>query len=168
MVALGAYSVYVRDSADHETAGLVDFFYPGQDTDSGYDDLFSEDFLGTHPADEDMLFRATGLSGTNNGTTISVDFQVNDPRVYNGYLWFYDSAGEYITWSGWFTDLEGVGWLNTAGGVNTLDLTASDLDLGGYSLSDIEGFHVVLCDGAQYAPNLTYYDHRSISAYTTF
>jgi len=164
-VCLGTYSVYVKDSAGHEASGLVDFYYPGEDTDTGYDDIFSEDFGAGHPVGEDMLLRATGLVGSNNGTTVSVQFQVDDPRVNNGYIWFYDSAAEYITRTDWFTELEGVGWLDTSGGVNTLDVTAGDIELNGYSISDIEGFHVVLVDGAQYAPDLTVYDHLSISAY---
>ncbi len=58
--------------------------------------------------------------------------------------------------------------MKTDGSPNTLQILSVDLDLGTYNFIDIDGFHVVLTDGAQYAPEDTYYDHRSISAYAQF
>ncbi len=52
--------------------------------------------------------------------------------------------------------------------VNTLEVAFADLDVASYQAEDFAGFHVVLRDGAQYAPEETGYDFRSISAYTPF
>jgi len=115
-----------------------------------------------------MLKRASIIDVTKGQSDITIQFQVVDSRVYNGVIWFYDDSAEYITWSGWFKNKvnEGAGLYND-GTTNTLQIQSSDLELGDFSFDDIKGFHVILTDGAQYAPDETEYDHRSVSQYQT-
>jgi len=167
-VVLGTYTVVVRDSEDHEITGSISFNSPGSSSGSGF--IYSEDYSGSIAGGTKMIHKASALSGTLNTDDLSISFTVSDSRVINGWVWFYDSSTDYITWSGWFSDsnINSGGGLKTDGSPNTLQILSVDLDLGTYNFIDIDGFHVVLTDGAQYAPEDNYYDHRSISAYAKF
>jgi hypothetical protein len=166
-VELGIYEVVARDSAGHEITSSVSFNSPGSLGGSGF--LYSEDYTGSTVGGVEMLNRASNLSGTKGASDLSISFSVNDSRVFNGWIWFYDGSADFITNSDWFKDtINGGSGLNTGGTSNTVNLSVDDLDLGSYAFSDIAGFHVILTDGAQYAPEDTYFDHRSISAYEVF
>ncbi len=167
IVYLGQYSVLVRDSAGHEVVDSIDFSSPGSSSGNGF--LYSEDYTGSTDGGIEMLKRASVTNFTKEENNITIDFQVYDARVYNGYVWFYDDIAEYITWSDHFKNTinSGAGLYND-GTTNTLQIQSSDLDLGSYTWGDIKGFHVVLKDGAQFAPSETRYDHSSISQYSTF
>jgi len=166
---LGTYTVLVRDSGGNEITWSVDFNAPGSSSGSGF--LYTEDYTLSTAGGSKMLQRATSISGTKGASDITIQFKVDDTRVINGYVWFYDDTADYITLSDFFRNT-----INSSSGIiytdgvttNTLQMTASELDLGSYSLSDVAGFHIVLTDGEQYAPYETWYDHRSISEYLQF
>jgi hypothetical protein len=166
-VVLGIYEVVARDSADHEITASVSINTPGSSIGSGF--IYSEDYTGPTVGGVEMLNRATSPSGTKGASELSLSFMVNDSRVNNGRISFYDSNGDWITVSDWFKDIiNGGSGLNTDGSLNTLNISSSKLDLQGYSYSDVAGYHVALFDGAQYAPEDTQYDHRSFSEYELF
>jgi len=169
-VELGTYEVVARDSEGHEISTTVSFNRPGSSSGSGF--IYSEDYSGDRTGGAEMLNRASNLSGTKGVSDLTISFTVDDSQVINGWIWFYDDSVEvnYITVSDWLKGtVNGGGGLNTNGALNTLNISAAELgDLGSYAFSDIAGFHVILTDGDQYAPEDTYYDHRSISAYKLF
>jgi hypothetical protein len=168
-VALGTYTTVVRDSAGHEISRTDTI--PGPGGFSGYSFAYTEE-EGSTAGGTPMVKRATGLSGTKLGDRIRVQFSVNDSNVYvyDGFVWLYDSSPNYIGVTNRFrATINGGGGagIYTNGSTNTLEVLFTDLNLGTHSSSEIRGFHVVLTDGAQYAPE-TGYDFRSISAYTSF
>ena len=166
-VELGNYTVVVRDSAYYEITGSIIFNSPGSSSGSGF--IYSEDFTGSTSGGAEMIHRALNLSGNKNINDLSISFTVTDNRVVNGWVWFYDGSASLITNSGRFKNtINSGGGLKTDGSANTLQISSGDLELGIYTFSDITGFHVVVTDGAQYAPEETYYDHRSISEYVQF
>jgi hypothetical protein len=166
---LGTYTVLVRDSAGNEITTSVGFNAPGSSSGSGF--IYSEDYTLSTAGGSKMLQRATSISGIKGASDITIQFKVDDTRVINGFIWFYDYTADYITWSDFFR-----GTINSNSGIiytdgittNTLLILASELDLGSYTLSDVAGFHIVLTDGEQYAPYDTWYDNRSISEYVQF
>lgn len=162
---LGTYSVYIKDSVDHEVNSSFRVGRPGGRL--GYETfLFTEDYTGSTTDGEPMLPRPAAVTGTTGGESLTITFEATSTDVFNGFVWFFDSAGNYITTTGFFRDSinNGLGLMYD----NALTLTAGDLDLGSFRFSDIAGFHVVLTDGQQYYPRSVSYDHRSVSAYVTF
>jgi len=162
-VTLGRYTVLIRDSAGHEVTDTISVNSPG--TKSGSGSIYSENYTGSTSSSPKMLKRASILSATKGSGDITIQFRTDDLRVYNGYVWFYDASANYITSSGYFKNKvnDGAG-LRTDGTIDTLKVQSSDLELGDFTFDDIKGLHVILMDGAQYAPEEAY-DHRSISQY---
>jgi hypothetical protein len=166
-VDLGTYTVLVRDSAGHEITDAITFALPGSTTGSGF--IYSEDYKDSTSGGEWMIRRASVTSRAKGLADLTVSFTVSDSRVINGWVWLYDAAASYITWSGFFRDKVNNGnGLKVDGTTNTLQLAATGLELGTHAFADIAGFHLVLTDGAQYAPEVTQYDNRSVSAYVQF
>jgi len=166
-VYLGQYTALVRDSDGNEVTDTQLFSKPGSTSGNGF--VYSEEYMGSTTGGIEMIKRATITSKINGVNDITIEFQVDDSRVYNGFIWFYDSSAEYITWSGFFKNtINGGAGLHVDGTTNTLVIQSSDLDLGSFTWGDITGFHVVVCDGSQYSPKEDYYDHRSISSYELF
>jgi len=163
---LGLYSVLVRDSTGNEATDSVNFSAPGSTSGDGF--IFSEDYTGSTVDGIEMLKRASITNAAKGIREITIEFQVDDDRVYNGFVWFYDNSAEYITWSGLFKNTinSGAG-IYTNGATNTLRIQSFDLELGSYNWADIKGFHVILRDGAQFSPEEDW-EHRSISQYQAF
>lgn len=167
VVYLGQYTALVRDSAGNEATDTFSFPKPGSTSGNGF--VYTEDYTGSTAGGIEMIKRATITNGTKGVNDITIEFQVNDSRVYNGYVWFYDSFAEYITWSDFFKNsINGGAGLNVDGTTNTLVIQSADLDLGSFTWGDISGFHVVLNDGSQYIPEEDMYDNLSISSYELF
>jgi hypothetical protein len=177
---IGTYSSVVTlvNSQTSSTTLLVPA--PNSTTTGTYTTVYTEDIAA--PADSAPLVRRATLgTHSNNGTTLIINFTVNDSKVYNGYVWLYDASNAAVGYSKTtFRDsangnilpiLNGGGAYNTNGTTNTVTLTNADITYSsGKSYSDISKFIVVLTDGAQYAAPGRYssYDCRSISAKTTF
>ena len=167
-VLLGQYTALVRDSKGNEATDTLSFNEPGSLSGSGF--LYSEDYTGSTSGGIKMLQRAIITNATKGISDVTIEFTVDDTRVYNGYVWFFDVSAEYITWSDFFKNTinSGAG-LNTDGFTNNiLQIQSTDLALGTFTWNDISGFHIVLTDGLQYSPNEDWWDHRSISAYELF
>ena len=166
-IILGQYRAFVQDSAGNQATATINFSSPGTALpEEGF--IYSEDYLGSTVGGIEMIKRASVTNFIKGEDSIIVEFQVDDARVYNGYIWLYNGSPEYITWSGYFKNTinSGSGILND-GTTNTLQIQSSDLELGIYSWDDINGFHIVLTDGTQYSPDDNW-DHRSISIYSIF
>ena len=166
-VLLGEYSVTVRDRSGAEISDTLPFTLPGSTSGSGF--VYSDEYVGSTVSGTEMLYRAIVTSSVKNAGDLTIEFQVDDSRVNNGQIWFYDADANKITESDYFAAaINGGGGLKTDNTTNTLVIASGDLDLGSYSWADLTGFHVVLVDGAQYTPGGTEWDHRSISAYEIF
>ena len=168
-VILGTYSVLVRDSEENEITTSIDFNAPGSSSGSGF--IYSEDYTLSTAGGTKMLQRAISISGAKGASDMTIQFKVDDNRVINGYVWFYDGTASYITWSDFFKNtINGDSGVIYTDGIttNTLQISVSELDFGSYALSDVAGFHIVLTDGEQYAPYETSYDNRSVSEYVQF
>jgi hypothetical protein len=158
---------------------------PGATTTGGYAYAYAADdgLSPTYPSlSVPALRRAavTGLATDTDDGTITVGFTVNGPNANNGYVWLYDSAGDFMGASPWFRDPStgayassvngGAGFANADGAANTVVLSAPQITADGAAISDaafaaIAHCRVVLTDGAQYA-SMGYgnYDYRSVSS----
>ncbi len=116
---LGQYTALVRDSDGNEATDTLFFSKPGATSGNGF--VYSEDYTGLTTGGIEMIKRATIISKTKEANDITIEFQVDDSRVFNGFVWFYDSSAEYITWSGYFKNtINGGAGLNVEGTTNTL------------------------------------------------
>ena len=167
-VLLGQYTALVRDSKGNEATDTLSFNEPGSLSGSGF--LYSEDYTGSTSGGKKMLQRAVITNAIKDISDITIEFTVNDTRVYNGWVWFYDVSTEYITWSDFFKNTinSGAGLYTDGFTTNILQIHPTDLDLGTFTWNDISGFHIVLTDGLQYSPKEDLFDHFSISAYELF
>jgi hypothetical protein len=152
---------------------------PANTVTNGYVSVYTEDIAA--PANSVSLIKRAAIgTRSNNGTTLTIVFNTNDTRVYNGWIWLYDANSNFVGASktffrdinGNFTTIINSGAnLYTNGTNNTVSLGNSDISYNtGKTFSDISKFIVVLSDGAQYASQGNYlnYDCRSISAKTSF
>jgi hypothetical protein len=114
--------------------------------------------------------RATIGTRTKTLTEVTVQFSINDSEVYNGWIWFFDSANNYLGYSGTFRDSAGdlrtslIPVLNTSGTMNTVTINSSTISYGTISdISNIVKCIVVLCDGYQFTSH-TEFDYISLGA----
>jgi hypothetical protein len=151
---------------------------PNSDTWTTQTCVYNEDYTGSILSGYvPMLERAAVSSRNKTGTTATIQFTANDPTLFSGYVWFYDSSGNYVGRSNYLrsygsganpTFVNGGSGLNN-NGANTLSIQAGDvLFQSGRTFSDIANFHVVLTDGNQYLGTSYTYDCRSIGAYLAF
>ena len=136
--------------------------------------VVSEDSSAIYPSKVAALVRPTGVTAVKNTATgtLTIGFTENDARTYNGWVWCYGAAGNYLGGSYYFrnttthvmtTALKG-GAFAPAGAANTLTLGKGDLDAS-VSLASVAWVQLVVSDGAQYAsltgPNQ--FDYKSAS-----
>jgi hypothetical protein len=176
---LGTYTVEVElKNGKRDTATLVTPA-PGS-TAAGYNYTYSpEDYVGTPPSDYVALPRratigAVALDATNDSLTIN--FSVNDDKVYSGWILFFDANKEYLGGAGDFQDFSSEAVhpklnngleFRTDGVSNTLALSPTDIivssQISNFSLSMIKSFRIVLTDGKQYLGTDSSYDTYSLS-----
>jgi hypothetical protein len=157
---------------------------PGSTTTGPYAWMHSQDAPSPPGNSAAMPVRATVPAGstlTQSSQTISISFTVNDAKVYNGFVWFYDSSRNYLGEYSYFRDPATgainapLGTLNVAGGTNTLTLQAANLTYASgidaaQFFAQASRFMIVLTDGLQYgiqSSGVATYDGQSISAMTT-
>jgi hypothetical protein len=163
-VALGKYTVIARDSASHQITDSIFITSPGGGGSSGF--LYSETYTGSTQGGTPMIRRAVGITATSGSSDLWIYFSTADSRVNNGFVLLYNASAEYITSTVWFKNKINTGLgIYTDDSVNALHVLSSELTLGSHSFNEIQGLHVVLTDGKQYAPHENWYDHLSISAY---
>lgn len=151
---------------------------PASTTAGSYTTMHTEDILTPPPNSAPMVARATvGPTNTLTSATgvISITFSVNDPKVYDGFVWFYDANKAYLGGFFYFrnpsngqvgSQLAG-STLHVDGTINTLTLQPSDLLLNaGATVPQIASFGIGLTDGAQYPQGSSTLrrDCRSVSA----
>jgi len=154
---------------------------PGSLTAGGYSKAYSPEVASSSDIDSNctpLPKQATGISASYDAGAgeLTVDFSIDDSRVYGGYLWLYDGTGDYIgNMANRFRDYDTSivpSYLNNGvfyndGTPNRAVVLESDLSLySGYDLSDVAAVSVVLTDGAQYTSggNLNWgWDSRSVS-----
>ena len=104
------------------------------------------------------------MSGSQNATTVQISFFNDDSRVVNSLVWFLAGDGTFICSTGYLRDLvNGGDGIRSDDLANVVDIPIAELDLGQFTPNDLSGFHVVLTDGGQYAPETELWDHRSFS-----
>lgn len=151
-----------------------EFAPPGSDTvNDSLTHLYTEDYSGTPPAGYvSMIKRATIGSDSADATSITIEFTVDDDRVYNGWIWFYDSEGNYLgrsepfaSWSDGSANSAVLSAFDVTGALNSAVIQEADMEFESATTtpSDIAEAVVVLCDGGQYKRDWTF-DFRSISA----
>jgi hypothetical protein len=152
---------------------------PGSLTSNSKQFIFNEDYSGTIDSNYiQTIKKATIGTRTKDASSIQINFTINDPLFYNGFIWFYDNSNTYIGKTSYFriigtgalsTIINGGSTLYTDGNNNVVNLQSSNITFfSGYSFSQITKFAIVLTDGAQYAGTNHTYDCRSITATTSF
>lgn len=123
------------------------------------------------------IAQANYFSATKNASNeITIKFTAADSRINNAYIWFYNSAGDYLGTTGYFKNATGSlqnGLLDkfaVDSTVCTVTLNQAIVDAGSFSfdkatiLAQTNKYVIVTTDGAQYSPKYTTYDYRTISA----
>jgi hypothetical protein len=180
VIYLGTYTVEVTlKNGKRGTASLVTPA-PSALNANGYSYAYSsEDYVGTPPSNYVALpKRATIQSASLNsaGDALALNFSVNDDKVYNGWVLFFNSNGDYLGFAGDFRDfttgalypkLNNGQELRTDGTSNILSLTATDVQVAegvtNFTLSMIKSFRIILTDGKQYIGTDSSYDTFSMS-----
>ena len=176
IIPIGDYTFEVTYSNGRTVTKDLTVPAPGSTTVGTYAYAYTEDYTGTPGSNYIPLPKKANISSAINDTTdseITVNFSIDDSKIYNGVLRFYDSAGNYITSTDYFVDwedgtlssiLNGGYSLNTNGS-NTVIVSYSDLEFDSdESGSDISFCHIILTDGKQYdVSDINIYDCRSIS-----
>lgn len=141
---------------------------------------FSEDYVNANNplADYDPLLKRAKISAAfldASQTRLTVKFNVNDTRVYDGSVWLYDTDGNYIGYTqDGFRDFE-TGQITsninsgnsfkTGGAENSVVVEAPQLSFeDGKGISDIAFTHIALYDGWQFKDTDSSFDIISISA----
>lgn len=162
----GTYTVTIELNSGKKQSKT--FMVSGPDEISGgY--LYTEDYTGT-PVSDDVaaIERAETLSAAWSGNTLTIDLDISDARATNGYLWFYDSNGDYIGRSQLFFENE-----TTARALyddSTKTVTINDAaDLNDFTdVGAIAAFRPIYIN-AEYdsGTGIWYYANRSVGAYET-
>ncbi len=156
---------------------------PGSKSQDTYNYVYTESYSSIPGSDFTSLIKKAAIGSYSRDSinqTVSIPFSINDNRVCDGWLWFYDSSNNYIGFSSHFIDtatgnlnssLFTGGTFNTDGILNTFNIADTNITYNtGYNFSNITKFVLILRDGKQYIPDSRYsaYDCRSISAKKTF
>ena len=172
LLAIGDWQVVATSSSGTVGNATVNFPAPGSTTTGSKTHFYTEDYSSTiYSSYVQAPKRASSISASDDGSSLGVSFSVTDSSIYNGYIWVYDSSGNYLTSCNYFREglsgsvasfvNSGAG-LNVDGTANTLAITVSDF-VDPVTISDIAEIVVVLTDGGQYAGQGNYWDYRSIS-----
>lgn len=152
---------------------------PGSTSTNGDDYVYTEDYSGTIGSNySTMLKRATNISGTKNASDLNISFSVSDSRVFNGWVYFFDSSDNYVGASDYFRSyssssissfINGGAGIYNNNSINNLTLPSGDITFAsGQAFSDISRYFIVLTDGNQYANQQSTYDTNSIAAKNIF
>ena len=143
--------------------------------------VYTEDFAeaSNPPANYAPFLRRASIISADydrSASDLTIEFSVDDDKIYNCGVWFYDTSRSYVGETRWYRDFETgevSSWLNNDSGefhidgeTNTIALQVSDIQFKeGKEMSDAYSFHLVLTDGHQYAsdPNVIGYDTKSVS-----
>ncbi len=97
-IPIGEYraEVFLKGGST-STSVTATFSAPGSTTTNNIRYLYSENYSFSPPFDYDTLLkRAENISVDKTETGITVNFTSDDPRVYDGFLWFFDTGGNYV------------------------------------------------------------------------
>jgi hypothetical protein len=183
VIYLGVYTVEVKlKNGKRSTKSLVTPA-PSALTANGYSYIYSpEDYVGTPPSDYIALPKratigAVALDAT--GGSLTINFSVNDDKIYSGWILFFDENKKYLGAAGDFQDfsartvypkLNNGLEFRTNGVSNTLALTTADINVSSqvsnFTLSMIKSFRIIMTDGKQYLGTDSSYDTYSVSVGT--
>ena len=167
VIPLGTYTFEAKLKNGRSATKALLVSAPGSTAAAGKNFGYTENYSGATNAPSNFVAlpkRAAVESAVLDlqASNISVAFSVTDDTIYSGWLWFYDSAGDYVGYSYNFRNYktgvlmeqlnEGAS-LFTDGATNTVTLAASAEQLSleeNKTLSDIASISVVLTDGGQY------------------
>jgi hypothetical protein len=140
---------------------------------------YSEDIGASEelpPSNVALIPRATTSNGDYSSTseTLTCTFTVDDSRVKNGYIAFYDRYDEMVALSNYFEDdgtissfLNNGELLDVSGAENTVKITADTGEINyleqAYGFDDITQFAIVLTNGATISDNRSIFDSGCLS-----
>jgi hypothetical protein len=174
-IYMGTYTIEVTLKSGKSARQILTVPAPDATTSQGFNYMYSpENYPGTPPTGYVALPKlatigAIGIDAT--AGSVTLNFSVNDPKVYSGWVWFFDANGKYLGYAGAFRDFEskainpklnsGQAFYND--GVNNLfsldtpDITVSS-EVSNFNVSMISKVRLFLTDGRQYAaqPDSTY------------
>jgi hypothetical protein len=154
---------------------------PGSTTTLGYEKVYTEDCSVPPYNSINMIYRpvVTGSTISYGGSELTINFAIDDSRVYNGWVWLYDSSNNTVAYStlhfrdstnGNLTSIISSPFQND-GTPNTVSITNTDLTfITGRSFNEIAKLIVVVTDGNQFAleGKYNYYDCLAASEKTAF
>jgi hypothetical protein len=162
---LGTYTVTVELQSGESDTEEIKMTAPNSLEAGSYRYTYStEDYDGTPPNDYVALPKRANVTARLNpaNSVLTINFSVDDERVYSGWVNFYNQEGVFLgQLGGYFRDfsdgsihpkLNTGDSFNTSGAENTLKVNLGDLDKAAndFKLSDIAKVFVALSDGKQH------------------
>ena len=174
VLPIGEYEVIINLKNNQGATKKFLVSAPGSVGTDGYNYVYNEECPTINNNYIKNLSRANVLRAYRdvNLNTIKINFTVNDLKAYNGFIQFYDRAGNYAGKTR--SKFRESGIINyyfnqgtnfyTNGQTNELIITLDSMHLSpGYTVADFESLHVFLTDGNQFNYN-DLYSYISISA----
>lgn len=170
---LTGWTVTVELANGMEDSRTFDLNPPGErEPDSNWTHVHNESYADPPGTYVEMVNQPSVSRHEWSGSSIKVNFEVNDTDVYNGWVEFYDSGDRYLGRSTFFVDWESgatnealitSGPLDTQDNTNVTSIEEADVDsLGNAAFSDIAKVVVVVSDGFQYK-RASAYNYQGIS-----
>jgi hypothetical protein len=176
VLPIGSFTFDLELSNGFTVSKTVVFPAPGSLSVDGYSFIYTEDYsAGVPNTFAKMIQRPIPNSISKNNDTIKISFTCDDKLFYNGYIWFFNSAGKYVGLSSYFRNNATKALSNTInnGSVlysdgmtqNVLTLSQQNCSIySPFSFNDIYSMRIVITDGIQYKDSSGHtYDCRAIS-----
>jgi hypothetical protein len=176
VMTIGEYKVVLKPKYGNVINYTFIVSAPGSKKNEGYEFVYNKDYHGIKNVKFiQSLDRANIEYFEKIKEYFFIDFNINDERVSNGYVWFYDRNDKYIGTSKFFVNnfsKEVNSILNNGtnffknGRTNKLIISENDINFSkDAKLNDVYKIRIALTDGYQYfeTQNKDKIDYRSIS-----
>jgi hypothetical protein len=166
-IPIGEYVIMAKDTSGNEVSTAFTFGEPGSTTGTGF--VYSDEYDESKVDGKKMIERVVINNVIKAEDTITVEFTIDDERVFNGRICFYDAGKNEMTRSGYIKNIVNDGnGIYTDGSLNILVLQRENLDMTADEWKNAAKLHFVVTDGEQFLPEENIYHHRSISALYIF
>jgi len=176
VLPIGSYTFELKLANGFDVSQTVTFPAPGSLSTNGYTYMYTEDYSGGIPSTFTKTIRRPMINAlTKVNDTIAITFTMNDSLFYNGYIWLYNSSGNYIGGSSYFRNINtkalstiinnGAAIYSNGATQNVVRLYQQNSNIySPASFNDIYYMRIVVTDGIQYqsTPGRSY-DCRAIS-----
>lgn len=178
VMPVGKFEIIIKLKNEDIITKEINITLPGKTTTDGKSYIYNqEDCFINFEEYEKNLNRAEITQKNINyfDENIKIEYNVNDTRVYNGEVIFYDADNNYVAKTSRFKNLSdntlNVSSFYISGKNNCIEFSKDDIEfVTGKTFNSIEKCHIILYDGWQYGEYKkdNMFDYRSISDEAVF